>query len=139
MKQVNQFIIDKSPVSHYIEWAKKEECWLMVRGNKWSYNIADINADCIDENNPPKRTHKVDVENVEEDRRHQEEILKSIPFSLWKKIEEWGRDTGFLEAPYPMVASDIAIKSRMEENSWKQIFLEESLYMRKFGSIILNY
>lgn len=110
MKQVNQFIIDKSPVSHYIEWAKKEECWLMVKENKWSYNVADIEADCFDENNPPKRTHKVDVENVEADRRHQEEILKSIPFSLWKKIEEWGRETGMLEAPYPTVASDIAYK-----------------------------
>lgn len=110
MKQVNQFIIDKSPVSHYIEWAKKEECWLMVKENKWSYNVADIEADCFDENNPPKRTHKVDVENVEADRRHQEEILKSIPFSLWKKIEEWGRETGILEAPYPTVASDIAYK-----------------------------
>lgn len=107
MKQVNQFIIDKSPVSHYIEWAKKEECWLMVKENKWSYNVADIEADCFDENNPPKRTHKVDVE---ADRRHQEEILKSIPFSLWKKIEEWGRETGMLEAPYPTVASDIAYK-----------------------------
>ena len=110
MKQVNQFIINKSPVSHYIEWAKKEECWLMVKENKWSYSIADIVADCIDENNPPKRTHKVNIENVETDRRHQEEILKSIPFSLWKKIEEWGRDTGLLEAPYPTVASDIAYK-----------------------------
>ena len=110
MKQVNQFIINKSPVSHYIEWAKKEECWLMVKENKWSYNIADIVADCIDENNLPKRTHKVNIENVETDRRHQEEILKSIPFSLWKKIEEWGRDTGLLEAPYPTVASDIAYK-----------------------------
>lgn len=110
MKQVNQFIINKSPVSHYIEWAKKEECWLMVKENKWSYNIADIVADCIDENNPPKRTHKVNIENVETDRCHQEEILKSIPFSLWKKIEEWGRDTGLLEAPYPTVASDIAYK-----------------------------
>lgn len=110
MKQVNQFIIDKSPVSHYIEWAKKEECWLMVKENKWSYNVADIEADCFDENNPPKRTHKVDVENIEADRRHQEGILKSIPFSLWKKIEEWGRETGMLEAPYPTVASDIAYK-----------------------------
>lgn len=59
----------------------------MVKGNKWSYNIADINADCIDENNPPKRIHKVDVENGEADRRHQEEILKSIPFSLWKRLK----------------------------------------------------
>lgn len=95
MKQVNQFIIDKSPVSHYIEWAKKEECWLMVKGNKWSYNVADIVADCIDENNPPKRTHKVDVENVEVDRRHQEEILKSIPFSLWKKLKNGEEIQGY--------------------------------------------
>jgi len=33
MKQVNQFILEKSPVSHYIEWAKKEECWDKVKGN----------------------------------------------------------------------------------------------------------
>jgi hypothetical protein len=23
-------------------------------------------------------------------------LLRSIPYALWKKIEEWGRDTGFL-------------------------------------------
>lgn len=28
MKQVNQFIIDKSPVSHYIEWAKRKNAGL---------------------------------------------------------------------------------------------------------------
>ena len=31
MKQVNEFILKESPVSHYIEWAKKEECWVKVR------------------------------------------------------------------------------------------------------------
>lgn len=31
MKQVNQFILDESPVSHYIEWAKKEECRQKVK------------------------------------------------------------------------------------------------------------
>lgn len=49
MKQVNKFIIDKSPVSHYIEWAKKEECWVMVKEHCWSYNLQDIKEDCIDE------------------------------------------------------------------------------------------
>lgn len=38
MKQVNEFILKESPVSHYIEWAKKEECWLKVRSNEWAYN-----------------------------------------------------------------------------------------------------
>ena len=39
MKQVNKFIIEKSPISHYIEWAKKEECWNMVKENIWAFDI----------------------------------------------------------------------------------------------------
>ena len=110
MKQVNKFIIEKSPVSHYIEWAKKEECWLMVKEYGWSYNINDIIDDCIDERNPPKRNHKTDAEDVEKARLHQESIIRSIPFSLWKKIESWGRETGILPSQYASSASDIAYK-----------------------------
>lgn len=110
MKQVNKFIIEKSPVSHYIEWAKKEECWLMVKEYGWSYNINDIIDDCIDERNPPKRNHKTDTEDVEKTRLHQESIIRSIPFSLWKKIESWGRETGILHSHYASLASDIAYK-----------------------------
>jgi hypothetical protein len=110
MKQVNAFIIDKSPVSHYIEWAKKEDCWALVKEHTWSYNLDDIKADCIDEKNPPKRNHKTDTEDAEMTRRHQESIIRSIPFSLWKKIEEWGRETGILHSHLASTASDIAYK-----------------------------
>ena len=110
MKQVNKFIIDKSPVSHYIEWAKKEECWVMVKEHCWSYNLQDIKEDCIDERNPPKRNHKTDTEDVEKTRLHQESIIRSIPFSLWKKIESWGRETGILHSHFASLASDIAYK-----------------------------
>ena len=110
MKQVNKFIIDRSPVSHYIEWAKKEECWVMVKGHCWSYNLQDIKEDCIDEKNPPKRNHKTDTEDAEKTRLHQESIIRSIPFSLWKKIESWGRETGILHSHYASLASDIAYK-----------------------------
>lgn len=110
MKQVNKFIIDKSPVSHYIEWAKKEECWVMVKEHCWSYNLQDIKEDCIDEKNLPKRNHKTDTEDAEKTRLHQESIIRSIPFSLWKKIESWGRETGILHSHYASLASDIAYK-----------------------------
>ena len=110
MKQVNKFIIDKSPVSHYIEWAKKEECWLMVKEYGWLYDINDIIDDCIDEINPPKRNHKTDTEDVEKTRLHQESIIRSIPFLLWKKIEDWGKETGILSSHYALLASDIAYK-----------------------------
>lgn len=110
MKQVNQFILNESPVSHYIEWAKKEECWQRVKEHNWTYNIGDIVADCIDENNPPKRNHRNDTEDAEKERQHQEGIVRSIPFALWKKIETWGRDTGLLHSHYSSIASDIAYK-----------------------------
>lgn len=112
MKQVNQFILDESPVSHYIEWAKKEECWQKVKEHEWAYNINDIAEDFIDENNPPRRNHRNDTEDAENIRQHQEGIVRSIPFTLWKKIESWGRDTGMLQSPYPSTASDIAYKIR---------------------------
>lgn len=110
MKQVNRFILEESPVSHYIEWAKKEECWQKVKEHEWTYNINDITDDFIDENNPPKRNHRNDTEDAENTRRHEEGIVRSIPFTLWKKIESWGRDTGMLQSPYPSIASDIAYK-----------------------------
>lgn len=110
MKQVNQFILDKSPISHYIEWAKKEECWQRVKEHDWIYNIYDIVLDCIDESNPPKRNHRNDTENAEKERQHQEGIVRSIPFALWKKIGTWGRDTGWLQSQYSSLASDIAYK-----------------------------
>lgn len=110
MKQVNDFILRKSPISHYIEWAKKAECWFAVESNKWDYNLDEIRQDFIDEKNPPKRNHKNDVEDEESDKRHKEGIIRAIPFSLWKKIETWGRDTEMLQPTLTSLASDIAYK-----------------------------
>jgi hypothetical protein len=110
MRQVNQFILDNSPVTHYIEWAKKEDCWEQVKANTWSFNINEIKNDLIDEKNPPKRNLITDTESSEETKKHEESIIRSIPFSLWKKIEAWGRDSGFLSIHYQSAASDTAHK-----------------------------
>jgi hypothetical protein len=110
MRQVNQFILDNSPVTHYIEWAKKEECWEQVKNHSWAFNINELFADLIDENNLPKRNIIADNENTEETVRHEESIIRSIPFALWKKIEAWGRDSGFLSIHYQSAASDTAYK-----------------------------
>ena len=110
MKQVNQFILANSPVTHYIEWAKKEDCWEQVKNHSWSFNINEIKADLIDENNPPKRNIVAENENTEETRKHEENIIRSIPFALWKKIEVWGRDSGYFSIHYQSAASDIAYK-----------------------------
>lgn len=110
MKQVNQFILDNSPVSHYIEWAKKEDCWEQAKNHSWAFNINKIKSDLIGETNPPKRNIVTDTENSEETQKNEENIIRSIPFSLWKKIETWGRDTGLLSIHSQSAASDVAYK-----------------------------
>ena len=126
MVQVNAFILDESPVSHYIEWAKKEECWEKVKTNNWSYDINDITSDLIDENNPPKR--KVIAEENEDDEKtkHQAEIIQCIPYALWNKIADWGRDCGFLNLSSQNIARDIAhklkFKHRLTESDRKRGF-----------------
>lgn len=108
MKQVNAFIIAESPITHYIEWAKKDECWELVKQHEWNFNIEEIKSDLIDENNPPKRKILTEDEGSEEEEKHKEELLRSIPFALWKKIGEWGKDAGFFDSSKQGWASDVA-------------------------------
>lgn len=117
MKQVNAFILSNSPVTHYIEWAKKEECWEQVKKHSWSFNINDIKADLIDENNPSKRNAVADIENVEETQQYEENLLRSIPHALWKKIEKWGKETGCLSATQQAFAGfDMANKVKFNRS-----------------------
>ncbi len=115
MKQVNKFILDKSPVSHYIEWAKKEECWTAVKEHIWGFNINDIKADLIDENNPPKRNLISEPDSDEEKvLKHSLDIIQSIPIALWKKIADWGQSTGFMNINQQTVARDTAHKLKFK-------------------------
>ena len=113
MKQVNRFILENSPVSHYIEWAKKEDCWEQVKNHSWSFNIDDIKMDLIDEKNPPKR--KTDIDIAEEELLQNREIVKSIPPALWNEIGIWGKDSGYFDITKQNVVSNIAYKLRQNK------------------------
>lgn len=110
MKQVNQFILDKSPVSHYIEWAKKEECWEMVKNHEFGYDLSQIKDDLIDPKNPPVRKVFTDTDEKSSTYDHEMGIIRSIPVSLWQKIADWGQESGFLAITYQSGARDIAHK-----------------------------
>lgn len=114
MKQVNQFILERSPVSHYIEWAKKEDCWTTVKSHVWSFNVNEISDDLIDERNLPKRSIIDNSEDTEEKRKYEEGIIRSIPFVLWKKIAEWGKDSDCLSIILQTGARDIAHKLKFK-------------------------
>ena len=108
MKQLNVFIINISPSNNYLEWAKKEECWLAVRNSKrWDYDLESIRADLIDPKHPVAR--KVTVNTVVDNKfEHDLKIIKSIPYKLWQKIADWGGESGELNLNLQSKAREIA-------------------------------
>jgi hypothetical protein len=113
MKQLNQFILNNSPVSHYIEWAKKEECWEKVKNHSWAFNTNEIKTDLIDEKNPPKRNTDINIS--EEELTQNREIIKSIPPALWNEIGKWGKDSGYVDITKQNIVSNIAYKLRQNK------------------------
>ena len=110
MKQVNQFILQTYYGQHYIEKAKREECWNLIKEYTWSYNINEIKNDLIDEKNPPKRKNDIDIS--EEELKYNKDIVKSIPPALWYEILNWGKDSGYLNITKQAIVSNIAYKLR---------------------------
>jgi len=110
MVQVNQFILVKYNGQHYIEKAKKEECWDMVKQNNWQFNLNDIIGDLIDDKNPPKRNYDIDID--EEELKNNKILVKSIPPALWNEILQWGKDSNVLDFAKQTIVSNIAFKLR---------------------------
>jgi hypothetical protein len=113
MKQVNQFIKDNSPSDNRIEWAKKEECWELVKNSSWEFNLKNIKTDLIDEKNPPKRNTDFDIS--EQELAQNKEIIKSIPVGLWNEILQWAKDSESLNITKQTVVSNIAFKLRQNK------------------------
>lgn len=108
MLQVNPFIMNISPSNNYLEWAKKEDCWLNVRDNEeWKYDLDSIEDDLIDPNCPVVR--KVTVNTAVNDKsEHDLKIVKSIPYKLWLRIADWGAESGELSINLQSKAREIA-------------------------------
>ena len=116
MSTIETFIKDTAPGGLYGEWAKKEECWIKLRDNDFKFDFSFINQDLIDRKNPSKRT--IISEDEVESQKHQEELerINSIPSKVWKKIEEWGRETDNLSTVQKNVAWNLILKIRGNSN-----------------------
>jgi hypothetical protein len=114
MRQVNQFILDTYNGQHYIEKAKKEECWELVKSHKWVFDLQDIKQDLIIEGSSYKRTEDIDIE--EEELEQNRALIKSIPPALWKEILLWGKETELLDITKQTVASNLAFKLRQNRS-----------------------
>ena len=90
MKQVNEFILKESPVSHYIEWAKKEECWAAVKAHSFDIEPDRIKDAIIDPSSSSIRNVYSENGKDSDAVEYEMGIIRSIPVSLWKKIADWG-------------------------------------------------
>lgn len=108
MLQVNPYIMKISPSNNYLEWAKKEDCWLSVRNYKdWKFDLDSIEEDLIDPEHPVIR--KITVNSAGDDKfQHDLKIVTSIPYKLWLKIAEWGAESGELSLNLQSKAKEIA-------------------------------
>jgi hypothetical protein len=116
MTSVETFIKDTAPGGLYGEWAKKEECWVKLRGNDFKFDLSPISIDLIDKKNPAKRTIVSDNEVESIKRKEELERIKSIPPKVWKMIEEWGRETGYLSMVQKDIAWNLSLKARGNSN-----------------------
>lgn len=89
MIDVEHFIKSNAPGSLYGEWAKKEECWNLIKESKWNVNLDSINEDLINKNTPSRQ--RISDKEVD-DKLVQSEVklISSIPSNKWLEISKLG-------------------------------------------------
>ena len=97
----------------YGEWAKKEDCWFLVKKHKFQFNLEDLKDDLIDKKNPSKRQLISNDDTSQQQIDEELNKIKSIPFSIWKKIEEYGYNTKNLTEQQLNVAFTLASRVRL--------------------------
>lgn len=112
MSAIEQFIKNTAPGGLYGEWAKKEDCWMQVKNNNFDFDLSGVKQDLIDKKNPPKRVVISDDEAELQKRKEDLDKIKSIPTAIWKKVEEWGRDSNSLSTNQQSIAWNLSLKVR---------------------------
>ena len=115
MIKVESFIKSNAPGSLYGEWAKKEECWNALKTSSINFDQEIIRDDFV--NTKSQNQRKKITENDSENQQIQEDIekLKSIPYKIWDKIEQWGLVTENLTQQQRNTA--LTISGRVRNNS----------------------
>lgn len=112
MKEIEQHIKKTAPGGLYGEWAKKEECWLLIKNKDFKFNLSIIKQDLLDKNSLQKRLIISNDDNELQKNKEDLEKIKSIPSAVWKKIEEWGRETENLSIHQQGISWNLSLKVR---------------------------
>jgi hypothetical protein len=122
---------EKNQGALYGEWAKKEECWLDLKNQELDIDFSILKADFEDPNSLSQRKRIIDEETAQVQIQEELEKIKSVPPSIWHKIEDWARATGELTEQKKTIAYTLA--GRVRSNS------RISDYERQTGISILDF
>lgn len=114
MKEVESFIKNIGPGGRYEEYAKKEECWTQVKNHNFGFDLSPIRTDLIDKKNSQKRVIISDDESISEQIKEENLKIKSIPYPVWKKIDNWGIETGELTANQLNILESLCYRVRTD-------------------------
>ena len=112
MESIESFIKMTAPGGLYGEWAKKEECWLMVKDNDFLFDLSEIKNDLIDKKSNSKRLVISEEDSELQKLKEDTDKLYSIPPAVWKKIEAWGNETDELTKNQQNIVWNITQKIR---------------------------
>lgn len=95
MQHVDAFIHKNAPGSLVAEWAKKEDCWLAIQSEDFGLSFATIKSD-METKATAQRRRQTEQEMADAEIDLNRQRIESIPYSIWKKVEEWGYTSGNL-------------------------------------------
>jgi ATP-dependent protease HslVU (ClpYQ) ATPase subunit len=91
MSKIEDSIKTKAPGSLYGEWAKKEECWNVIKNEDFNIDLNSLREELESKSSDKrKRLSEVEVEN--QLIQAESDFVKSIPIAKWLEISKIGSD-----------------------------------------------
>ncbi|WP_373426906.1 AIPR family protein [Chryseobacterium lathyri] len=115
MVKMDVFLKANSPESLIEMWARKEACWELVKQQDFDLDYHSIKDDFINEKIVSNRKQMSEDEVIENEKIQKIEVIKSVPSIIWRKIENWGRETDNMSLNLQNIANSIS--KRLKSNS----------------------
>lgn len=115
MVKVESFIKTNAPGALYGEWAKKEECWNMLKVSDLDVDFSVLKSEFADAKTLNQRAKITDEETLAQLESEELELVKSVPAIIWGKIENWGRESEKLTTQ--QIDTAYKLKGRIRNNT----------------------
>lgn len=134
MSAIEPFIKETAPGGLYGEWAKKEDCWIKIKTNDFNFDLSSVKPDLIDKKHFSKRVIVSDDERIAVQLNEDIDKIKSIPVSVWNRIENWGDETQELSNNQINVLQSIAYRVRTNT----KVLDNERITAMKILDVVIN-